>query len=158
MIGCFSRSLWFWRLVVIHQMRSPSASQERRGQPGNTVEKRQAVGLATPFFGTGCQTCDILFSGRLLPCLEQGVAHLQRQDVYQNGRQGVGVYLLPKTKTVSCCFYHRLVALNGLPKRLQRDGLEKKAGDEIRTRDSLLGRQELYLRNRGRMFVFSCLL
>lgn len=59
----------------------------------------------------------------------------------QIGRQGVGVHLSPKTKTVSCCFYHRLVALNGLPKRLQRDGLEKKAGDEIRTRDSLLGRQ-----------------
>jgi hypothetical protein len=38
------------------------------------MEKRQAVGLATPFFETGCQTCDILFSGRLSPCLEQGVA------------------------------------------------------------------------------------
>ncbi len=38
------------------------------------MEKRQAVGLATPFFGTGCQTGDILFQGRLSPRLEQGVA------------------------------------------------------------------------------------
>src|SRR6266700_6224436 len=127
----------------MHGMLSPSASHERRGQPGDETESRQDVRLVTDDCGTGCQPGDTLFQDRLLPCLEQGVAHMRRQDVRQNGRQGVGSRLVPKKKTVSCCYSHRLVALNWLPKRLQRDGLERKAGDEIRTRDSLLGRQEL---------------
>jgi hypothetical protein len=36
-----------------------------------------------------------------------------------------------------------MLAVKRLPTRHQRDGLKKKAGDEARTRDSLLGRQEL---------------
>ncbi len=63
--------------------------------------------------------------------------------VCQKRRQVFAEHLLTQKKTaVSKCF-HRLFALKEPAKRIETDGLEKKAGDEIRTRDSLLGRQEL---------------
>jgi hypothetical protein len=40
--------------------------------------------------------------------------------------------------------FHCLVVPNGREISLQRDGVQRRAGDGARTRDSLLGRQELY--------------
>jgi hypothetical protein len=48
-------------------------------------------------------------------------------------------------KTPSACLpLHRLVVPNGREISLQRDDVQVGAGDGTRTRDSLLGRQELY--------------
>jgi hypothetical protein len=58
-------------------------------------------------------------------------------------RQNVAVRLFAHNKTAPCFFLHRLVATNWLQKHLHRDGLQRGAGDEIRTRDSLLGRQNV---------------
>jgi hypothetical protein len=45
-------------------------------------------------------------------------------------------------KTPSVYFpFHWLVVFNRLEKGFQSDGVPRKAGDEIRTRDSLLGKQ-----------------
>ena len=44
-------------------------------------------------------------------------------------------------KPSPCCLYRRMIAMNWLWRRLQRDGLDERAGDGTRTRDSLLGRQ-----------------
>jgi hypothetical protein len=52
--------------------------------------------------------------------------------------------LLQNTKPPPCFPSRRLVVLNWRQKRLQRDDLSERAGDGARTRDSLLGRQELY--------------
>ena len=49
----------------MHTMVSPSASHERRDQPGDNMESRQDIDLATDDFGTGCQPGDALFQGRL---------------------------------------------------------------------------------------------
>jgi len=51
---------------------------------------------------------------------------------------------LPTRKPSPCFLYHRLVVVKWRQKHLQRDGLLRGAGDGARTRDSLLGRQELY--------------
>ena len=60
-------------------------------------------------------------------------------------RGRMSLYTFLRTKTPPPCFlFHRLVATNWLQKRLHRDGLARGAGDGARTRDSLLGRQELY--------------
>ena len=52
---------------------------------------------------------------------------------------------LHTTKPSPCFLLHRLVATNWLKKGLQRDGLQRGAGDGARTRDSLLGRQVVAL-------------
>jgi hypothetical protein len=49
--------------------------------------------------------------------------------------------LFAKNKTAFSDLHHSLFVIHWLVKLFERDGLEKKAGDEIRTRDSLLGRQ-----------------
>jgi hypothetical protein len=110
----------------------------------------------TPNCGTGCPSRDTLFQGRLSLCPKQGVAYVQRQDVCHFGRQGVVVRLFSKNKTVSDCSYRRLVASNWLPTCLQRDGLGRRAGDGARTRDSLLGRQELYSKKVTSQLLRSC--
>src|SRR6266581_2474567 len=75
-----------------------------------------------------------------------------RQDVAYSRRQGVASHrsrmslhaFLPIRKPPPCLPYRCLV----VPRRpvigLHRDGLYTRAGDGTRTRDSLLGRQELY--------------
>src|SRR6266567_7093592 len=67
-----------------------------------------------------------------------------RQDVARNrGRMSLHAFL-PIRKPPPCLPYRCLV----VPRRpvigLHRDGLYTRAGDGTRTRDSLLGRQELY--------------
>ncbi len=57
--------------------------------------------------------------------------------------QGVAVRFCSKNKIVSLLPYHRLLLVKRLLTGLQSDDTKQKAGDEIRTRDSLLGRQEL---------------
>jgi hypothetical protein len=55
--------------------------------------------------------------------------------------QGVAVRFCSKNKIVSLLPDHRLLLVKRLLTGLQRDDTKQKAGDEIRTRDSLLGRQ-----------------
>jgi hypothetical protein len=59
------------------------------------------------------------------------------------GRMSLHAFLHKKTSP-ACFPLHRLVVPNGLEVSLQRDDVLKRAGDGARTRDSLLGRQELY--------------
>jgi hypothetical protein len=59
-------------------------------------------------------------------------------------RQIVAVRLLAKNETACSVAYRRSVGTKQLLWLFQRDGLDKRAGDGARTRDSLLGRQELY--------------
>ena len=57
----------------------------------------------------------------------------------------MSLYAFLHNKTPPACLpLHRLVVPNGREKRLQRDDVLLGAGDGTRTRDSLLGRQELY--------------
>ncbi len=56
-------------------------------------------------------------------------------------RQGVAERFLAKKKPPLSWLSHRLLVFKRLLKGLQRDGSLLGAGDEIRTRDSLLGRQ-----------------
>jgi hypothetical protein len=58
-------------------------------------------------------------------------------------RQDVAARFFVPNKTASCFPYQRLVAARRLVIGLHRDGLYVGAGDGARTRDSLLGRQEL---------------
>jgi len=58
-------------------------------------------------------------------------------------RQGVAERFLAKEKPPPCWLSHRLLVFKRLLKGLQRDGSYVGAGDGARTRDSLLGRQEL---------------
>ncbi len=58
--------------------------------------------------------------------------------------QGVAVHSLSRKKIVPLWLPYRLLLVKRLLAGLQGNDLQKKAGDEIRTRDSLLGRQELY--------------
>ncbi len=55
--------------------------------------------------------------------------------------QGVAVRFCSKNTIVSLRPDHRLLLVKRLLTGLQRDDTKQKAGDEIRTRDSLLGRQ-----------------
>jgi hypothetical protein len=61
--------------------------------------------------------------------------------VCQKRRQVFVEHLLTQKKTAISKCSHRLLALKEPAKRVENNGLEEKAGDEIRTRDSLLGRQ-----------------
>jgi hypothetical protein len=69
------------------------------------------------------------------------LSSLVRQAVCQkDGR--VSLYAsVPKTRSSPCLPDHRLLLVKRLLTGLQRDDTKQKAGDEIRTRDSLLGRQ-----------------
>ena len=59
-------------------------------------------------------------------------------------RQDVAVRVLTQKNIVPCLSDHCLVATRRLVAGLQRDDVSMGAGDGARTRDSLLGRQELY--------------
>jgi len=51
-------------------------------------------------------------------------------------------HLLTKKKTAILILFHCSLLLKRPVKHLENNGFSKKAGDGIRTRDSLLGRQE----------------
>ena len=72
------------------------------------------------------------------------VACLEKQMVARVMWQIVAAHRLPKNKTAFSDPHHSVFVINWLVKLFERDGSYKKAGDGIRTRDSLLGRQELY--------------
>jgi hypothetical protein len=61
--------------------------------------------------------------------------------VCQKRRQVFAERLLTQNKTAASKYFHRLLALKEPAKRVENDGFERRAGDEARTRDSLLGRQ-----------------
>ena len=63
--------------------------------------------------------------------------------VCQKRRQVFVEHLLTQNKTAASTYFHRLLALKESAKGVENNGSWKKAGDEIRTRDSLLGRQVL---------------
>ncbi len=74
----------------------------------------------------------------------QGVTSQRRQDVTRNrGRMSLHAFLHIE-KPPPCLPYRRLVVPRRLVIGLHRDGLYTRAGDGTRTRDSLLGKQELY--------------
>ena len=62
----------------------------------------------------------------------------------QDGRQAVVGRLCGMNIKISLQCVHQPDAVNWLLEPLERDRCERKAGDGTRTRDSLLGRQELY--------------
>ena len=49
---------------------------------------------------------------------------------------------MTQKETVALSWPHRLLAMKWLERLVESDGRSEKAGDEARTRDSLLGRQE----------------
>ncbi len=59
------------------------------------------------------------------------------------GRMSLRAFLRNKTPS-ACLSLHCLVVPNGREISLQRDDVLRRAGDGARTRDSLLGRQEVY--------------
>jgi hypothetical protein len=64
-----------------------------------------------------------------------------RQVFPQKRRQVFVERLLPKKKTIILISHHRSLPMKRPVKHFENNGPLKKAGDEIRTRDSLLGRQ-----------------
>jgi hypothetical protein len=81
--------------------------------------------------------------GRMSHAKKQDVAYSRRQDVTPK-RGRMSLYTFVHIKTPSPCLpYHCLVVARRLVIGLHRDGLYGGAGDGARTRDSLLGRQEV---------------
>jgi hypothetical protein len=67
-----------------------------------------------------------------------------RQVFTRKRRQVFVERLLLKKKTIILMPYHCSLPLKRPVEHFENNGPFEKAGDEIRTRDSLLGRQELY--------------
>src|SRR6266704_6030102 len=76
--------------------------------------------------------------------MRQMVAHAPRQIVATVLRQIVAVRVFAHNKTACSGLHHCLLVFKQRMKLSQRDGFLLGAGDGARTRDSLLGRQELY--------------
>ena len=66
------------------------------------------------------------------------------QVVAKKRRQVSVEHLLRQKKTAVSICYHCSLPIKQPVKHFESDGLEDGAGDGARTRDSLLGRQELY--------------
>ena len=62
--------------------------------------------------------------------------------VCQKRRQVSVGRCVTQKETVALSWPHRLLAMKWLERLVESNGQEKRAGDEARTRDSLLGRQE----------------
>src|SRR6266700_3747929 len=75
--------------------------------------------------------------------MRQMVAHAPRQIVATVLRQIVAVRVFAHNKTACSGLHHCLLVFKQRMKLSQRDGFLLGAGDGTRTRDSLLGRQEL---------------
>src|SRR6266700_2395320 len=84
---------------------------------------------------------------------KQDVAYLRRQDVARNrGRMSLHAFLHIE-KPPPCLPSRCLVVPRRLVIGLHRDGLYLGAGDGTRTRDSLLGRQDV-VQQQGELFLF----
>jgi len=107
--------------------------KEVGGLMANLLNPRPQSTVYDPTCGSG----GLLIKARLyVACLKrQPVTHIVRQYV------GMDVFTTKENRLLLLSFAR--IAPRRLYKRLQRDGSRRKAGDGTRTRDSLLGRQEV---------------
>src|SRR6266699_5042711 len=85
--------------------------------------------------------------------MRQMVAHAPRQIVATVLRQIVAARICTDNKTACSGLHHCLLVFKQRMKHSQRDGYLRGAGDGTRTRDSLLGRQELYQLSYSRIWL-----
>jgi hypothetical protein len=85
--------------------------------------------------------------------MRQMVASPSRQMVASIWRQIVTERKCAHNKTACSGLHHCPLVFKRRMKRFQRDGFLRKAGDGTRTRDSLLGRQELYQLSYSRKYI-----
>src|SRR3989442_15574920 len=85
--------------------------------------------------------------------MRQMVAHAPRQIVATVLRQIVAGRVFAHNKTACSGLHHCLLVFKQRMKLSQRDGFVRGAGDGARTRDSLLGRQELYQLSYSRILL-----
>jgi hypothetical protein len=80
---------------------------------------------------------------QVVPSLERQVAPKHEAGACRNMRQVFVERVMSNRKTVLSWFIHRLLLVKRPVKRQESDGSSMGAGDGARTRDSLLGKQEL---------------
>ncbi len=92
---------------------------------------------------------NVLANTFVIKCNARQVVAKKRRQMFVGG-------FCDREKTAVSIDHHCSLPIKRPVKHFQRDGSCSGAGDGIRTRDSLLGRQELYRLSYSRMIAFAC--